>query len=250
MLPKPQSSLERRIARLYAKDGLSSRAIADRLDLHRSKVAKIVKRLGISRTKGWRLEPQPHLEARNAEIERLYRRGLTVNEIIAHMELTITRMPVEHALRRRGVKLRQRGAWASPRPAAFYRTREYAEEIAPLLGTGPHTTAAAFARARGIKVETLRRHLRAIGAKSAPKGLGTAVLTIAEVAEIKRALSTTRTPLTVIAEKYGVSPSVISSIAKGKSWTIVPWPEGKTYIQRPPPGWKNLGRDRGKKAKR
>jgi len=147
MSPARRAAFDARIVRLYVGDELSGIAIGDRLGIHPATVSKIIKARALTRPIGSHLKPH-----------------------------------------KRGVPWRQPGSWSPSRPGpAYYATREFARMIAPRVGTGPGTAAADFARRSGIKVETLRSHLRALGV--APRyGTGAAKLTLDQAVAIKRGL--------------------------------------------------------------
>lgn len=252
---------DRRIAQLYRDKRLSSYQIADRIGVSRVVVSRVVKRLGLTRPFGWHCKPNPALKGRNDRIERLYRQGLTVQQVIDRMGLDLTKSPVLEVLRARAVPRRQAGSWNPNRPPpSYYRTKEYAARIAPRLGTGPGTSAAAFAKAAGIKVDTLRAHLRRQGVVPR-RGMGMARLTAATVKRIKRMLVRSKRTFTSIADRFDITDSTVNSIAMDKTWKHVPWPGGKAYqrrrpqrLPRPlakgPPRRLRLGRSRAGKTER
>jgi DNA-binding CsgD family transcriptional regulator len=255
-MAEANAARDKRIARLYKEKRLSSYTIADRMGLHPSTVSRVVRRLGLARPYGWHCKPDPGLKPRNDRIERLYREGLTVQQIINRLGLTLTKSPVLNILKARGVPRRQAGSWNPNRPPPkYYFTRAYAARIAPRLGTGPRTSAAVFAKAAGIKVETLRAHLRQLGVRPST-GSGNVRLTVAEVKGIKRLLVGSKRTFASIAAQFDIADNTVNSIAMGTSWKHVPWPGGKTYERRRPrrlfltPGAPRVKRLRLSRAKR
>ena len=219
---------ERRILRLY-KEGLSSPKIAEMVLLDSSHVAKIVRRYGLTRPGGWANEPDPTLRPRNDKIERMYRSGMTSRAIAE--KLGTDKSTVLRALRLRKVARRQKGAWSTGKRAEYFRYRAYALEIAPLLGTGPGTSVSAFARAEGLREDTLMKHMRRLGIKV--RLTGNTIMMNEDVARIKHALIFSRRTMRDIADDYGTTQSGVSAIAQGKVWKHIPWPKGYSYRPRP-----------------
>jgi DNA-binding CsgD family transcriptional regulator/lambda repressor-like predicted transcriptional regulator len=223
-------AVRRRVLRLYKRGRLSSYAIADRLSLHPGTVARFVKQAGLTRPWGWANRPDPSLRVRDTEIARLYRGGLTAEQVARRLRLTES--CVKQVLHRRGVPMRQAGSWNPNRPNAdYHEVRAYAKRIAPKLGTGPGTSVRAFADRAGYVAATLLAHLHRLGHRDLPLGMGAAKITPAKAAAIKAALVKGET-FAAIARRFRISDRTVSSIATGRTWRAVPWPNGVGYVRR------------------
>jgi DNA-binding CsgD family transcriptional regulator len=228
----PLSARDRRIISMY-KAKLSCPQIGEQLGINASTVAKVVRDHGLTRPNGWAAKPVAANKARNDRIIKLYREGLTAEQVSERIGNKMTPSGVLYVLKSRGVARRQSGSWVPPRPKNFYKVRDFALKVQDQIGRGPESSAAAIARKNGISVEEFRAHLRRLGIK-ARLGMGAARLGLEDVARIRKILVTTKRTLTSIAEEFGVDGRTISSIAMGHTWTDVPWPKGKRYVRRAP----------------
>lgn len=236
-------TLVRRVVRLYRVGNISSVEIARRLGFHPASIARILRAEGVTRPNGWFARPRADIVGRDAEIARLYTKdNLTAEQIASRIGLTPSGVLI--ALKRRGVPRRKTGSWSPPRPKRFYEMRAYAERVAPLVGTGPGTSVASFARAAGYPVLTLRAHMRALGVK-APVGGSTPRFSVAQVRLIKRQLASGRLSMYEVAKAHNARHGTIWAIASGRSWRNIPWPGGTTT----PPPIRGLGTRTRRKAR-
>jgi len=194
-------------------------------------VARVVRRLGLTRPNGWAARPIAANKARNDRIVKLYRSGMTTAQVAEELKSGLTSSGVIAVLKARGVARRQTGSWVPPRTAEFYKIRKFALGAAKRLGKGPDSSAAALARKARISVEAFRAHLRRLGIK-ARFGMGSARLNIDDVAAIRRLLVTTKRSHASIGKEFGVNNRTINAIAMGHTWKEVPWPAGKKYVRR------------------
>lgn len=215
---------------MYRVRKMSATEIAKEIGRPKAWVTKAIAELERARAANIYGKPIAANNARNKKIIKLYKEGLTAEQIAVDLG-SLTPSGVLYTLRTRGVKLRKNGDWSPPRPKEYYRIRAYAQEIAPKLGTGPGTSAAVFAKKYGTSAERLRAHLRALGVKN-DHHMGSARITLADATAIKRLLVTTDRSLSDIGNEFGINSRTVSSIAMGHTWTHAPWPEGKVYVQR------------------
>ena len=238
--PRSDRSRNDRIVKMYVKGRKTGPQIADRLGLRRDRVYRVLRARGVkARPNGWNLigKPLARNEARNRAIVGMYQRlGLTAVEIserLAQKGTVLSADGVLYVLRTRGIERKRNGWYPKPTPEFARRVRDYAWRITPLVGTGPGMSAAALAIRGGFKPATLRVHLRALGVRMR-SGLGGAVLSFDDVRRIKASLVNTKRTHADLARAHGVGNTTIWSIAKGHTWTDVPWPPGRTYEPRRP----------------
>lgn len=233
-----RKSRDDRIVKMYVKDRMTGPRIAERFDLWPTRVGQILRARGIkARPNGWNLlgKPLAKNNARNRTIMALYQRhGLSATEISQRLRqqgTTFTPSGVLYILKSRGIKRKPNGWYPKPTPEFSLQVRAYARAIAPLVGRGPGLSAADLAIEGGFKPATLRLHLRALGVKMR-SGLGDGKLSFEDVRQIKAWLVHTQRTHADLADHYGVGHTTIWSIARGHTWTDVPWPRGKVYKPR------------------
>lgn len=76
---------------------------------------------------------------------------------------------------------------------------------------------------------------------------GRSLLTEADVVRVKRALASGDRPVD-IAREHGVRPAVISFIATGATWPLVPWPDGASFAIDRPGGKVSTARRRARES--
>jgi DNA-binding CsgD family transcriptional regulator len=228
---KPLTPRDRRIAHLYRDKKLSTIQISEKIGLNFGSVAKVVRRLGLTRPFGWHAKPDPAKKDRNDRIVRLYREGLRVGQIIKRMRLSIGTGQVYEVLKNRGVPRRHDGPLETYRAPVYFRARAYAKKVAKIAGTERRFSIKALAKKGGLKVFTLRNHLIRLGFKGRP-GIGMAKISLSDATRIKRLLVNTKREFKDIGREFGVGADVVSSIATGRTWADAPWPEGKRFVSR------------------
>lgn len=223
-------NMAQRITGMYRVRKMTAPEIAKEIGRPKPWVVKAIAELERARAANIYGKPIAANNARNKKIIKLYKEGLTAEQIAVDLG-GLTPSGVLYTLRSRGVKLRKPGDWSPPRPKEYYRIRAYARKIAPMLGTGPGTSAAVFATKAGIPKERLRAHLRALGVKN-NHHMGSARITLDDATAIKRLVVTTDRSLSDIGREFGINSRTVSSIAVGHTWTHAPWPNGKVYVRR------------------
>lgn len=230
---RQREARDRRIVEMYTKRGLSTPQISAKVGINPTRIGQILRANKVRiKPNGSFARPLAKNIARNNLIARLYsREGLNTRQIAKQIG-GISADGVLKVLQAQGVP-RRVGGWIPPTPKATIRIRRYAAKVAPLIGRGPGTTAADFARMGGFKPGTLGVHLRELGVPIR-RGLDSkrAVLSFEDVREIKRLLVTTKRSFNSLAQEFGASDSTIWSISAGNSWADVPWPAGKCYTAR------------------
>ncbi len=224
--PNPQNKDRDDQFAAFYRSGYTLHQIGEHFGVHLGTVHQILRNRGIKmRDNAYRTKSQ---EARDKKIIALYKQGLKPKDIGPKYKLTA--IGVIQVLMRRGVPRRKPWEYDKSDRHDWKEIRERVASVAKLYNTGPNTSALDLGKKIGLASGTVRKHLAAMGVEiHNGQWRGGPGLNAAAAAEIKAALVAGKETIKAIGERFGVTSSAITSIARGASWKQVPWPLGKSY---------------------